>query len=78
MGKTMDVRKLDRMGAILREYVEQKEIAGGNVCVLHYGEEIYYAQEGFADIATGRKIQRDSLFRLYSMTKPVIFRRKFF
>ena len=35
MGKTMDVRKLDRMGAILREYVEQKEIAGGNVCVLH-------------------------------------------
>ena len=40
MGKTMDVRKLDRMGAILREYVEQKEIAGGNVCVLHYGEEI--------------------------------------
>ena len=71
MGKTMDVRKLDRMGAILREYVEQKEIAGGNVCVLHYGEEIYYAQEGFADIATGRKIQRDSLFRLYSMTKPV-------
>ena len=26
MGKTMDVRKLDRIGAILREYVEQKEI----------------------------------------------------
>lgn len=62
---------LPRLGALLQESVAAQEIAGANLCVLHRGEEIYYAEAGFADISANRKIGRDSLFRLYSMTKPV-------
>ncbi len=67
----MKREKLDRLGEILQESVNKHEIAGGNLLVMHHGEEIYYAQAGMADIAQGKGIERDSLFRLYSMSKPV-------
>lgn len=63
--------KLKRLGEILEESVSRQEIAGGNLCVIHKGQELYYAQAGFADIAKGRKMQRDTIVRLYSMSKPI-------
>lgn len=62
---------LPRLGELLDESVQTGQIAGGNLCVLHKGEELYYAEAGYADIANQKKIARDSIFRLYSMTKPV-------
>lgn len=70
MGK-LKKERLNRLGEVLRESVASGEIAGGNLCVLHEGEEVYYAEAGYADIAEKKQISRDSLFRLYSMTKPV-------
>lgn len=67
----MNQKKLGRLGEILEESVQSGQIAGGNLCVLHKGEEQYYAEAGYADIANKKKITRDSIFRLYSMTKPV-------
>lgn len=71
MSKTINKEMLPRLGEILNESVAKNEIAGANLCVMHKGEEIYYAEAGFADISANRKIRRDSLFRLYSMSKPV-------
>ncbi len=65
------VEKLARLGELLQESAECGEIAGANVSVIYKGEEVYYAEAGYADIANGKKINRDSLFRLYSMTKPI-------
>lgn len=67
----MNYNRLGRLEDILRESVEKQEIAGGNLCVIHKGQEVYYTQAGFADISAGKKIERDSMFRLYSMSKPV-------
>lgn len=67
----MKTEKLKRLGEILEESVAKQEIAGGNLCVIHKGQELYYAQAGFADIAGNKKMERDSIVRLYSMTKPI-------
>ncbi len=67
----MKMEKLERLGKILEESVAKQEIAGGNLCVIHKGQEIYYAQAGFANIAAGKKMERDTIVRLYSMSKPV-------
>lgn len=67
----MNYNRLGKLEEILNESVEKSEIAGGNLCVMYKGKEIFYAQAGYADIETKRKIERDSLFRLYSMSKPV-------
>ncbi len=67
----MNKNRLTRLGEILEENVKSGHIAGGNVAVMYKGEEIYYAEAGYADIANGKKIARDSIFRLYSMSKPI-------
>ena len=67
----IDCKRLTRLGEVLEESVQAGQIAGGNLCVIHRGEEVYYAESGYADIANQKKIARDSIFRLYSMTKPV-------
>lgn len=67
----IDCNRLDRLGEVLEQSVQTGQIAGGNLCVLHKGEEVYYAESGYADIAKQKKITRNSIFRLYSMTKPI-------
>lgn len=65
------VEKLTRLGELIQESVERGEVAGVNLSVIYKGEEVYYAEAGYADMANGKKISRDSIFRLYSMTKPI-------
>ncbi len=61
----------DQITDILASAVENQECAGISVLVRRYGEEVLYTQAGMADMAEGRLIQRDSIFRLYSQTKPI-------
>ena len=55
----------------LNTSISSKEIAGANFMVLKEGREVFYHEDGLADLETGRPMARDSIFRLYSMTKPV-------
>ncbi|MED5016541.1 serine hydrolase [Paenibacillus chibensis] len=55
----------------LKASIDNKEIAGANFMVIKDGSEIFYHEDGMADIESGRPIARDSIFRLYSMTKPI-------
>ncbi len=57
--------------ACLERAVENHEAAGINLLVLRDGEELCYAQAGMADIAGGKPVRRDSIFRLYSQSKPI-------
>ncbi len=61
----------DQITDILAAAVENHECAGVNVLLRRHGEEVLYTQAGMADIAEGRLIQRDAIFRLYSQTKPI-------
>ncbi|MBQ8200664.1 MAG: beta-lactamase family protein [Clostridia bacterium] len=61
----------DQITDILAAAVENRECAGVNVLVRRHGEEVLYTQAGMADIESRRHVQRDSIFRLYSQTKPV-------
>ena len=61
----------NKLEKCLRQAVEQQEAAGLSVLVRKDGEDLCFASAGTAD-ATGKKpVQRDSIFRLYSQTKPV-------
>lgn len=67
----MNKGKLERVNEIMEEIVEQKEIAGMNVLIIQHGKEQYYYEAGFADIGAKKPLKRDTIFRLYSMTKPI-------
>ena len=56
---------------LIETAVEKEEIAGANIVVIRDGQEMAFAAGGYADIEAGKKYERDTIARLYSMTKPV-------
>lgn len=61
----------EKVTACLEAAVANHEAAGVTVLVRRDGQEVLYAQAGMADVAAQRPIRRDSIFRLYSQSKPV-------
>lgn len=51
--------------------VERGDIAGANVLAIKNGRETVYCQYGWRDIENALPIERDTIFRLYSQTKPI-------
>ena len=47
------------------------EVMGANFLIKKGNEELVYAQAGMADREAEKPIERNTIFRLYSMTKPV-------
>lgn len=67
------LKRLD--AAISANLLENSEapdcIVGASVCVIHKGEEVYRNEYGMADKEKNMPMAADSIFRCYSMTKPV-------
>ena len=61
----------EELTACINRAAEQKEAAGYNLLIWKDGKEICYAESGMADIENGKPVQRGSIFRLYSQTKPI-------
>lgn len=61
----------DKLKSILREEMEKEEIAGAQILVRKDNREILYLQEGYANLETKQEFQRNTITRLYSMTKPI-------
>lgn len=55
----------------LQREIEKGNIAGANALIRRGGVELAYAQAGMADVAAGKQFVRDTIFRAYSMSKPV-------
>jgi CubicO group peptidase (beta-lactamase class C family) len=56
---------------LLKQYVEERKIAGAVAAVAHKGTIVYLDAVGVQDLATGTPMHERSLFRIYSMTKSV-------
>ncbi len=67
----LDKKSMNQVKKVLRAGIENNEIAGANLMVIKEGIEIFYHQDGLADREAKAPIKRDSIFRLYSMTKPI-------
>lgn len=67
----MNRKKLERLGGIVREMTDSGFTAGISCMVIHHGEEQCYYEAGYRDVSAGLKMTRDTIHRLYSMTKPV-------
>lgn len=61
----------EKLRQILEQAVKENLVAGGNLLVWEDGKELVYTQAGLADRENNKKINRDTIFRLYSMSKPV-------
>ena len=62
---------MDRVQDCMQKAVDNHECAGLSLLVRVDGRDALYAEAGYADIASGSPVRRDSIFRLYSQSKPV-------
>lgn len=59
------------VAALLDRLVASGSLPGANVLIYQYGNEVLYHETGLSDVASGKPMARDTLFRLFSMTKPI-------
>ena len=59
------------MDRVLKKEVDAGNLPGASALVLRGGKEIYYGAFGMADKEQARPMRRDTIIRLFSMTKPV-------
>ena len=61
----------EKVQRVMEQAVSECRVAGINLLAEKGGEEICYCQAGMADREENRLMERDTIFRLYSQTKPV-------
>jgi CubicO group peptidase (beta-lactamase class C family) len=63
--------RLARIGERMQAYVDSGEIPGALALIARRGKIAYFEQWGFADRERRVRMKPDTLFRIYSMTKPI-------
>ena len=63
--------RLSRIGKAMQNYVDQKRFSGVVTLVARRGRIVHFESFGMMDIETNKPMQLDTIFRIYSMTKPI-------
>ena len=67
----MSPQRLERITAVMDKYIAKGEIAGAVALVYRHGTIAYVSARGFQDVEARTPMQRDTIFALASMTKPI-------
>jgi CubicO group peptidase (beta-lactamase class C family) len=67
----LDPQRLERIDAHFRRYVDDGLLPGWQVAVTRAGRVAHLSSYGVADREEGRPVEADTIWRIYSMTKPV-------
>jgi CubicO group peptidase (beta-lactamase class C family) len=62
--------RLAQIAKVFGAEVDQGRLPGAVVAVARRGKLVYFEAVGYQDKPTNKKMQKDSIFRVYSMTKP--------
>ncbi len=67
----LDARRLERIERHFHGYVEDGRLPGWMVVVAREGKVAHIAMDGLRDLEQGLPVQLDTVWRIYSMTKPI-------
>lgn len=68
----MSSKRLDRIGAKMQGYVDAGTVRGISTMVVRKGNVVHTEQFGHRDAEAGLEMSSDTIFRIYSMTKPIV------
>jgi len=66
-----DKKKLSYIPEYFSSYLKQERIPNFVCLVSRFGEVAHYSHQGFKNIETKKEIDNETIFRIYSMTKPI-------
>lgn len=61
----------DRINTTLKSFIDSGKTAGVSALIFEKGKEVYYNAFGYADLEAKIPMDRNTIVRIYSMTKPV-------
>lgn len=62
---------LAQIDPAIEDLIERKKLAGGSVLILREGRIVYQKQFGYANRASKVEMKKDTIFRIYSMSKAI-------
>lgn len=63
---------LGRLSAAFRDRIAAGHVPGAVALVARHGKVAYFEAFGAQDPASGKPMAKDSIFRMYSMTKAIV------
>ena len=67
----MSTSRLGRIAPVMQQWVDANKIPGALTMIAREGKLVHFEKFGVQDVATAKPIEFDTLFRIYSMTKPI-------
>lgn len=67
----MEYENLKRANALIQREIDNSVISGAAIRIIHQNEIVYQDEIGHADLENRKPIAPDTIYRLYSMTKPI-------
>ena len=64
-------KRLRRITKKMQQYIDRGELAGTLTLVARQGKVAHFEMQGLRDIEAKQPMTEDTLFRIYSMTKPI-------
>jgi len=66
-----DPARLERLDRHFRRYVDEQRLPGWQIVISRGGQVVHHATYGMRDVEAGLPVEDDTIFRIYSMTKPI-------
>jgi CubicO group peptidase (beta-lactamase class C family) len=63
--------RLKKLDAMLEESIKNEELPGLVALIVRNGKIVYHSAKGFADVESGKAMQKDAIFRIASQTKAI-------
>ncbi len=64
-------QRLGRIRQVMQRFVDEGRIAGSLTLIARRGQVVHCECVGMRDIAAGKPVEEDTLWRIYSMSKPI-------
>ena len=70
-GAHFNPQKLARIGEFFQDQIANGKIPGAVLLIEQHGKPVYHERFGVQDVVSKRPMSDDTIFRLFSMTKPI-------
>src|ERR1700704_5406634 len=68
----MSSKRLERVTAFIKDYIDSSQIAGAVTLVARKGKIVHFEAQGGRDKDANQPMEKDAIFSLASMPKPIV------
>ena len=65
------MKQLECLSTTTQQFIDEERLAGAVTVVARRGKVAHFKAHGMMDVAANKPMRKDTIFRIYSMTKPI-------